>query len=46
MVYEVAVVNRGESFHDCWANIGTLIVSCHSLRAVVGYLWLHLRNVP
>jgi len=29
------MVNRGDSFHDCWANIGTLIQMKDSIQSAI-----------
>ena len=29
------MVNRGDSFHDCWANIGTLIQMRDSIQSAI-----------
>ena len=29
------MVNRGDSFHDCWANIGTLIQMKDSIQTAI-----------
>jgi hypothetical protein len=29
------MINRGDSFHDCWANIGTLIHMKDSIQSAI-----------
>jgi hypothetical protein len=31
----VEMINRGDSFHDCWANIGTLIHMKDSIQSAI-----------
>jgi hypothetical protein len=46
------MVNRGDSFHDCWANIGTPIHMKDSIQSGIapgatdrGHIWADCRRV-